>query len=107
VWTWIGPADLSSAQAGDEDRSGLVEQIARSAGMRVALLFSDEQDGVKISCRSSAAAPSVDAAALMGRYGGGGHVRAAGALVRGDPDDVRRRVLADARAALAAARAPA
>jgi len=107
VWTWIEPGDLVKAQAGDEDRSGLVEQIARSKGMRVALLFSDEQGGVKISCRTSAAAPSVDAAALMGRYGGGGHVRAAGALVSGEPDEVRRRVLVDARAALADARTPA
>lgn len=106
VWTWIEPGDLASAQAGDEDRSGLVEQIARSKGMRVALLFSNEGAGVKISCRTSAAAPSVDAAALMGRYGGGGHVRAAGALVSGDPDEIRRRVLADARAALADARTP-
>lgn len=107
VWSWIEPGDLESAQAADEDRSGLVEQIARSKGMRVALLFSDERDGVKISCRTSAAAPSVDAAALMGRYGGGGHVRAAGALVTGDPRDIRARVLLDARAALAAARQPA
>ena len=107
VWTWIEPGDLAMAQAVDEDRSGLVEQIARSKGMRVALLFSDEQGGVKISCRTSAAAPSVDAAALMGRYGGGGHVRAAGALVSGEPDEVRRRVLVDARAALADARTPA
>lgn len=107
VWTWIEPGDLVSAQAGDEDRSGLVEQIARSKGMRVALLFSDERDGVKISCRTSAAPPSVDAAALMGRFGGGGHVRAAGALVTGDPRDVRARVLDAARASLASARQPA
>ena len=107
VWTWLEQGDLASAQAADEDRSGLIEQIARSKGMRVALLFNDEDDGVKISCRTSAAPPSVDATALMGRFGGGGHARAAGALVPGDPQDIRARVLVAARAALAAARLPA
>src|SRR5207253_987743 len=54
VWTEIGPGDVAEAGALDEDVSGLVEQIARSSGMRVALLF-NEQDGgaVKVSCRTS------------------------------------------------------
>ncbi len=102
VWTEIGPRDFADAEARDEDISGLVEQIARSHGMRVALLFNLQADGmVKISCRTSAWAPAVDAAALMSKYGGGGHVRAAGALVRGDLAAIRDSVLADARAALA------
>jgi phosphoesterase RecJ-like protein len=102
VWTEIGPADFADAEARDEDISGLVEQVARSHGMRVALLFNLQTDGlVKVSCRTSAWAPAVDAAALMARWGGGGHVRAAGALVRDDLAQVRETVLADARAALA------
>jgi phosphoesterase RecJ-like protein len=103
VWTEIGPRDFEDAGALDEDISGLVEQIARSHGMRVALLFNQQRDGmVKISCRTSAWAPAVDAAALMSKYGGGGHVRAAGALVRGDLATLRDAVLEDARAALVA-----
>src|SRR5205807_691173 len=39
----------------------------------------------------------------MGRYGGGGHVRAAGALVRGSLSGIREQILADARAALSSA----
>ena len=52
--------------------------------------------------------PSVDAAALMGGFGGGGHVRAAGALIGGTLAVVRERVLGAARSALdaASARAP-
>lgn len=102
VWTEISSTDFAEAEALDEDISGLVEQVARSHGMRVALLFNDQGDGsVKISCRTSAWEPAVDAAALMAPYGGGGHVRAAGALVRGDHRELRDRVLSDARAALA------
>ena len=104
VWTWIGPDDVREAGARDEDASGLVEQIARSAGMRVALLFNEYPGGVKVSCRTSQSAPSVDAAAVMGAFGGGGHARAAGALVEGDASAIRDRVLVAARRALADAR---
>lgn len=107
VWTEISAQDFTAAEALDEDISGLVEQVARSHGMRVALLFNDQGGTTKISCRTSAWEPAVDAAALMAPYGGGGHVRAAGALVRGDYQELRDRVLADARAALTPARAAA
>ena len=107
VWTELRSSDVAEAMARDEDSSGLVEQIARSKGMRVALLFTEVPGGVKISCRTSASPPSVDASALMARYAGGGHVRAAGALVVGRPSAIRDQVLADAREALAAARVPA
>jgi phosphoesterase RecJ-like protein len=104
VWTWIEAADILEAEAREEDVSGLVEQIARSSGMRVALLFNGYPGGVKVSCRTSQSHPSVDAAALMSAFGGGGHVRAAGALVPGAHEEARERVLAAARDALAAAR---
>ncbi|MGH2451511.1 MAG: DHH family phosphoesterase, partial [Candidatus Limnocylindria bacterium] len=66
VWTWLEPGDFAAAGALDEDASGLIEQIARSSGMRVALLFNARPEGaVKVSCRTSASPPSVDAAALM------------------------------------------
>jgi len=101
VWTEIGPTDFREAGARDEDITGLVEQVARSHGMRVALLFNEQDGAVKVSCRTSAWAPSVDAAALMARWGGGGHVRAAGALIRGRLADIREPILAATREALA------
>lgn len=106
VWTEIGPADFLEAGARDEDISGLVEQVARSNGMRVALFFNEQEGSVKVSCRTSAWAPAVDAAALMSRWGGGGHVRAAGALITGSLAGVRDPILAAAREALSSAPAP-
>ncbi|HUQ41961.1 MAG TPA: bifunctional oligoribonuclease/PAP phosphatase NrnA [Candidatus Limnocylindrales bacterium] len=100
VWTEITQDDFRDAGAKDEDISGLVEQVARSSGMRVALFFNAQPRAVKVSCRTSAWEPSVDAAALMSRWGGGGHVRAAGALIPGTLADVREPVLAAARGAL-------
>ena len=107
VWTEIGPADFREAGARDEDISGLVEQVARSHGMRVALMFNEQDGAVKVSCRTSAWAPAVDAAALMSRWGGGGHVHAAGALIPGHLAEVREPILAAAREALAVAALPA
>ena len=104
VWTEIRSGDVERAEARDEDISGLVEQIARSSGMRVALLFNEQSGVVKVSCRTSQWEPSVDASALMARFAGGGHVRAAGALISGDLADIRDRVLDAARAALDAAK---
>jgi phosphoesterase RecJ-like protein len=106
VWTEVTRGDFAGAEALDEDISGLVEQIARANGMRVALLFNEHDAGaIKVSCRTSAWAPSVDASALMARFGGGGHVRAAGALITGSATAVREEVLRAAREALVAARA--
>ena len=104
VWTEIRVGDIEEAEARDEDISGLVEQVARSSGMRVGLLFNEQRGVVKISCRTSQWEPSVDASALMAQFGGGGHVRAAGALIEGDLPSVRDRVLHAARAALDAAK---
>jgi len=104
VWTEIRAGDIEAAEARDEDISGLVEQVARSAGMRVAVLFNEQRGSVKVSCRTSQWEPSVDASALMARFGGGGHVRAAGALIEGRLADVQGRVLDAARAALEAAK---
>jgi phosphoesterase RecJ-like protein len=105
VWAEVTREDFANAEALDEDISGLVEQVARANGMRVGLLFNEHDAGaIKVSCRTSAWAPSVDASALMARFGGGGHIRAAGALVSGSADEVRESVLRAAREALAAAR---
>ena len=108
VWTEIRAGDIDAAEARDEDISGLVEQVARSAGMRVAVLFNAQRGApapaVKVSCRTSQWEPSVDASAVMARFGGGGHVRAAGALIEGNLAEVRERVLDAARGALDAAK---
>jgi phosphoesterase RecJ-like protein len=108
VWTWVTREDVERSAAKEEDVAGLVEQLARSTGMRIALLFNEQGPGqVKISCRTVPFEPMIDAAVLMGGFGGGGHPRAAGALVPGSLDHVKARVLDEARTALRAARASA
>ncbi|HVZ47928.1 MAG TPA: bifunctional oligoribonuclease/PAP phosphatase NrnA [Gemmatimonadaceae bacterium] len=87
-----------------DDLDGIAEYPRSIAGTRLALLFRDLGHGkVKVSFRSVG---DVDANALAARFGGGGHLRAAGALVAGAPADVRARVLAAAREVLAAGAGP-
>jgi phosphoesterase RecJ-like protein len=56
-----------------------VEYARRIRGVRVAILFRELHDGrTKISLRSTGDA---DVAAIAREFGGGGHVKAAGAIV--------------------------
>jgi phosphoesterase RecJ-like protein len=105
VWSWVDRADLDRSGAKEENVSGLVEQVARTTGNRVAFLFNAVKSGeVRISCRTTPFEPCVDASALMAKFGGGGHARAAGAIVPGTLESVKARVLDEARAAIKAAR---
>ncbi len=72
--------------------SNEVLDILRSVGaVEVALLIRElEEGGCKISARSKG---SFDVCALARRFGGGGHVKAAGATIPGGLDEVRARVV--------------
>ena len=79
-----------------EDLDGVAEYPRSIMGTKLALLFRDLGHGkVKVSFRSVG---EVDSNALARRFGGGGHARASGALIAGSLDDVRARVLTEARA---------
>jgi len=78
-----------------EELDGIVEHPRSIAGTRLALFFRDLGHGkVKVSFRSTG---TVDVNRLARTYGGGGHAKAAGALLPGGLDAVRARVVEDAR----------
>jgi bifunctional oligoribonuclease and PAP phosphatase NrnA len=80
------------------DLEGMVDFPREVEGVEVGLLFRELDDGnVKVSLRSNG---PVDVNALARALGGGGHVRAAGALVSGPLEEARDRVLAEALAAV-------
>ncbi len=82
-----------------DDVDGLVEHPRSVAGTRLALLFRDLGHGkVKVSFRSTG---NVDAQQLARQFGGGGHVKASGALLVGSLEDTEQLVIAAARAYLA------
>lgn len=95
--TWISvPAGaMEKHNVRSEDMEGIAEHARSVAGTRMALFFRDlGHDRVKISFRTTR---GVDANAFAHQFGGGGHVKASGALVEGSLESVLGRVIAAAR----------
>lgn len=93
-WLTVTRDMLRLAGAEDEHTEGLVNYARRIAGVEVGLLFRELADGrYKISFRSK---NYVDVNRLAGLFGGGGHARAAGCVLRGDLAIIRERIVAAA-----------
>lgn len=82
-----------------EDLDGVAEYPRSIERTRMALLFRDLGHGkIKVSFRSVGA---VDANAVARQFGGGGHAKAAGALVEGSLEAVKQQVVAAVRDVMA------
>jgi bifunctional oligoribonuclease and PAP phosphatase NrnA len=100
--TWLSVTRDAMAKSGasSEDLEGLVEYARSIEGTELAILFRETNDGAtKISFRSNGA---VDVNALARQFGGGGHVKAAGALIGESLETARNKALDASRAALRA-----
>jgi len=98
AWISLREADLAQTGATKEDLEGIVEYARRLRGVRVALLFRELHDGTtKVSLRSTGDA---DVASVARELGGGGHARAAGALVPEGLEAAEAKVLGAIREAL-------
>ncbi|HEY0529519.1 MAG TPA: DHH family phosphoesterase [Gemmatimonadaceae bacterium] len=99
--SWISVAAGAAEEYGlkSEDLEGIAEHPRSIGGTRLALFFRDlGHDKVKVSFRSTG---TVDVNKFAKLFGGGGHARAAGALIEGNIDTVRHDVVAAAREFLA------
>lgn len=89
---WLRPADFTRTGALPTDSEGLIDHIRAIEPVVVACMFEEvEPDMVRISLRSKS--PEVDVNKIALLFGGGGHVAAAGARVKGAPLSVQRRVV--------------
>jgi phosphoesterase RecJ-like protein len=101
AWLSVPAGTMERYGLRSEDLDGVVEHARSIEGTRLALFFRDLGYGkVKVSFRSTG---EVDVNRFARTFGGGGHARAAGALIPGALDDVRKRVIDEARAYLVAA----
>jgi bifunctional oligoribonuclease and PAP phosphatase NrnA len=101
AWAKVTRRMLKEANAVMAESEGIIDTLNSIAGLELAILFKEvSSDLTKISVRSRGA---VDAAALCATFGGGGHIRAAGAEVEKPLDDAVRIVLAAAKEAILAA----
>ena len=99
AWLSMGAGLIEKYDVRPEDLDGIVEHARSIAGTKMALFFRDLGHGkVKISFRSTGA---VDVNAFARQFGGGGHAKAAGAMLPGALDAVRDQVIAAARLFLA------
>ncbi len=98
-WIALSAGSLERYNVLAEELDGLAEHPRSIAGTRLAIFFRDlGHKQVKVSFRSTGA---VDVNSFARQFGGGGHAKAAGALITGTLDEVRERVLAAARTFLA------
>ncbi len=86
----LSAADFEAAGADERHTEGIIDELRRIEGVRVAAFVrervSDEGTQQKVSLRSTDG--SVDVAAIAHLEGGGGHVRAAGFTADGDAESV-------------------
>jgi phosphoesterase RecJ-like protein len=97
-WMSIGRDAAMRLHATSEDFEGLIDHARAIEGTRIAILFRETPDGeTKISFRSNGDA---DVNRIAREFGGGGHVKAAGALVPAPAAEAVPAVLARVREVL-------
>ncbi len=95
AWVTIPPGALERHGVSTDDLDGVVEFARAIEGVRMALLFREASQGrIKVSLRSVG---HVDVAAFAKRFGGGGHMKAAGLALPGSLAEVQAAVLSAAR----------
>jgi phosphoesterase RecJ-like protein len=100
AYTEVRRSDYQATGALPADTEDLINYCRSLTGVEVAIFFMEQPDGgVKVSFRSRL---RVDVAKLAEQFGGGGHRRAAGAILSGmEMDQARSLVLAAVNSALA------
>jgi phosphoesterase RecJ-like protein len=81
--------DFVESGARQDETENLINEGLRVGGVEVAALLVEQKDNVRVSLRSR---KLVDVSAIARRFGGGGHVRAAGCRVAGDLDHALEQV---------------
>jgi len=81
-----------------EDNEGLIDHLRAIRGVIVAIFFEELDGKVRVSMRSKS--EKVNVCSICEKFGGGGHVLAAGARVRGTLAEVEQKILEEARGVL-------
>ncbi len=93
IWSAIPKAVFHKTNTSVTDTERLVEELRSVAGIEVAVLFKELENGkIKVSLRSKGRA-TVNSVARI--FGGGGHEQAAGCVIPGELTEVQERVLTE------------
>jgi phosphoesterase RecJ-like protein len=95
VWSSMTEADLTASGADRAHSEGIIDLLSQADAAEVTILFKEAGPETRVSVRTRPG--GVDATVLTGRFGGGGHARAAGATVNAPLAEARPPVLAEAK----------
>jgi bifunctional oligoribonuclease and PAP phosphatase NrnA len=99
AWFSLSKAAALALGVIPEDNEGLIDHLRAIRDVIVAIFFEELPDGkVRVSMRSKNEV--VDVCAICTQFGGGGHVLAAGARVRGTLPEVEKKIVEQACAAI-------
>jgi phosphoesterase RecJ-like protein len=97
AWTVISASDFTELGATDEDTEGIVTHVRAVRGAEVGVLLRElPGHKVRVSLRSRRDA---DVSVVAERFGGGGHISAAGCTIEAPLDDAVAQVLGALRSA--------
>ena len=83
VWSTVSQKDLEETGADLDDIGAIIDELLNNApGAEVVALIKEKKPGL-MSCSLRTTTNEVDASAIAGLFGGGGHKRAAGCRVKG------------------------
>lgn len=95
AWISIEREEIEAVGAEDQHIEGLISYPRKIKGVELAISFRElDENKVKVSFRSKY---TVDVNLLAKKFGGGGHVRASGCTIKGNPLDVKEAVLKEAK----------
>ncbi|MGZ8513403.1 MAG: DHH family phosphoesterase [Candidatus Limnocylindrales bacterium] len=94
VWSSLTEADMAETGTERAHSEGIIDLLSQAESAEVAILFKEAGMSTRISVRTRPG--GVDATVLTGRFGGGGHARAAGATIEAPLAEARPAVLAEA-----------
>jgi phosphoesterase RecJ-like protein len=92
AWTSVTEEMMKEAHAEGEDLIGIVDRLRSIEGVEVAVFFRIKDREVKINFRSK---EKINVSEIARRFGGGGHTKAAGVVVKGEGAKVVEMVISE------------
>ena len=97
AFTYITKADEEEVGSQNGDHDGIVEKGRDIEGVEVSIFLRETEKGIKASLRSK---DYVNVSELGMIFGGGGHIRAAGATIQGSIEQVKNQIINQVQAVL-------
>ncbi|MFH1683336.1 MAG: bifunctional oligoribonuclease/PAP phosphatase NrnA [Candidatus Margulisiibacteriota bacterium] len=92
AWVVVTNEMMDKVGAKGEDLVGLVDQIRSIDGIEVAVLFREDDGKVKVNLRSKS---RINVSEIARRFKGGGHFRAAGAILEEGIETAKKKVISE------------